>query len=89
MSYLYENWLSASECWGKSQLLVSIRNRSGSKKRQVRKWMLYSEMEKLWGHDVASDVKDRKLASPELRSAEVRAHPECPTREDCISPYTP
>ena len=36
----------------------------------------------LWGDDVASEVRERKLSMPELRAAEVRPHPEAPDRED-------
>ena len=45
--------------------------------------MTRAEMDIKFGSDAAQDIIDRKTGEEELRSREVRPHPEAKDRKDC------
>ena len=46
--------------------------------------MTRAEMNGKFGEDAATDIINRKTGDEELRSREVRPHPEAKDRKDCI-----
>ncbi|CAE7479305.1 unnamed protein product [Symbiodinium sp. CCMP2592] len=86
-SYLFEAWLTSSENWKSSKLLISLKQKNSTKNRGTRKWMTYAEMCERFGESVATDIRDAKLDDPQLKKKEVRDHPECKHRK-ARTPYT-
>ena len=78
---LYDAWLQSNESWQNSKLLEIIRSKNSHAKKAIRVWLTFSEMEKRWGSDVASAMRDRKLDEPRLRETEVRKHPDRAPRQ--------
>ena len=81
-SYLFEAWVTSSESWKNSKLLVALKSRSKHARRGLRRWYTFDEMVKKWGADIAEDIKNTKLGDEKLREREVRQHPELPHRQD-------
>ena len=80
---LYDAWAACGEgIWSKSSFLMKIRERHSTKRRGVRRWLLYSELVSRFGEDLTVQLTNRKLLDKELRETEVRFHPEFPNSED-------
>ena len=84
-SYMFESWLTSSECWKSSKLLITLRSKSSTAKRGLRRWMTLAEMIERFGREVALEIKAHKESDERLSKNEIRKHPECPWREDCTS----
>ena len=89
-SYMFESWLSSGEDWKASTLLVTLKNKNTSSYRGIRRWMLFSEMEQKWGHDIALAMKDAKESEKERSDNEIRDFPELPSLKQylCLSDDT-
>ena len=84
-SVLYDAWAACGEgIWSKSSFLMKIRERHSTKRRGVRRWLLYSELVSRFGEDLTVQLTNRKLLDKELRETEVRFHPEFPNSEDWL-----
>lgn len=82
-SVLYEAWSTCGEGnWKSSKFLLRIRERHSTRRRGVRKWLVFSELADRFGHVMAQQLADRKLLDSELSETEVRYHPEFPGVED-------
>ena len=80
---LYDAWAACGEGnWSKSSFLMKIRERHSTKRRGVRRWLLYSELVTRFGEDLTVQLTNRKLLDKELSEKEVRFHPEFPNSED-------
>lgn len=52
-----------------------------SRVRGRRRWLTAAEMDERFGHELASQIRARKLLDPELKAKETRPHPELPDNE--------
>ena len=80
-AYLFDAWLTAGEDWKKSKLLEILRSKTGSRKRGIRKWLTFDEMEQKWGKQIAQEIREAKLNDPDLKARETRDHPDLPKNE--------
>ncbi|CAE7151479.1 unnamed protein product, partial [Symbiodinium pilosum] len=69
-SYLFEAWITSSESWKNSKLLVALKSRSKHARRGLRRWYTFDEMVKRWGTDIAEDIKNTKLGDEKLKERE-------------------
>lgn len=82
-SILYDAWASCGEGnWDRSRFYLSIKERHLSTRRGTRKWLIATDMDKIFGAEVAQEIRLRKLMDAELKQREVRPHPELPDRKD-------
>ena len=84
MAYLYESWLAADEKWVESTVYLTITSTTGTRRRGVKRWLTYAEIEKQYGPVVASAIIQNKLNSQDLCESEVRFHPDAPGCEDSM-----
>ena len=79
---MYDAWNACGEGnWSESKFYLSVRNRFTKKRKGVRKWLLPKEIDAIFGHNVAEEIRTRKLMVPELKQKETRFHPELPDVE--------
>ena len=76
---MFESWLSSGEDWKASTLLTTLKSKNTSSYRGIRRWMLFSEMESKWGHDIALAMKEAKESDEERNNSEIRDFPELPS----------
>ena len=80
---LFDAWVQCQEGnWSKSAFYLNIKTRHTSKKRGTRKWMLSTEMDKLFGVSVAEAMRQHKANDKTLWEKETRFHPELPDKEE-------
>ena len=61
MQKLYEEWLSASECWSSSTYVIQLQQTSKFIKMGARRWMTFSQIcEKYKSEDVATCIIEEK-----------------------------
>ena len=75
---LYDAWAGCQGNWQTSTFLKTIRDRHRSTKRGTRKWLTAAQMDTMFGLDLASAMRTRKVLDSELMKKEVREHPELP-----------
>ena len=77
MQVLFEACLSAGEAWDKSQLVISIRNKSSFKTRGARRWFTRADLMVKYRDDeqAVNDIIAEKLLAPQ---GVVRCHPDAP-----------
>ena len=85
MTYLFESWCNAGECWTKSCVFLNITSTTGSVRRGVKKWMTRKEIADKLGEAVANYVCEHKLNDQKLLETEVRDHPDAP---GCEAPWS-
>ena len=78
MAYIYESWLAAGENWTQISVYLSATSTTGTRRRGVKRWLTYAEIERQYGATVAKAMVDHKLNTPELAENEVRFHPDAP-----------
>ena len=80
MSMLYEDFFACGGDWKQSTIYKSITNSFENKKSGKRKWLTRKQMLPYFEHDdsIVDGVILRKQQDPQLRSTEIRKHPEIP-----------
>ena len=82
-NFLFEHWLQAHENWKASKLLVTLRSKTGSKKKGLRRWLTKADLVLMYkDEDVVQSIVDAKENDKQLCATQVRKHPDCPHRED-------
>lgn len=85
-SVLYDAWSRCDEgVWDRSTFLKQVRDRHRSTNRGTRKWLTAKQMDDIFGPEAAQQMRNRKLFDEELRSKEVRAHPDAPDCQDMVT----
>ena len=79
---MFESWLTSSEDWKSSKLLLTLRSKTSKTKRGLRRWMTFQQMVAQWGEEIALEMKNHKEADEHLRKTEIRRHPDLPKRDD-------
>ena len=79
MSALYEDFLKTAGNWRHSLVYKTIRHKSRSGHRAVRKWLTRSQLVQVF-HDSAmvDSLIARKMGDRELAASETRQHPDIP-----------
>ena len=81
-SVIFDAWAQCGEGqWSKSKFLMNVRERHSVQRRGCRKWLFDWEMDQRFGQEVASMIRDAKLADAELTQREVRYFPGIPESE--------
>ena len=77
---LYEDFFACGGDWKQSTIYKSITNTFENKKSGKRKWLTRKQMLPFFENDedVVDGVILRKQQDPELRTSEIRKHPEIP-----------
>ena len=85
MAYIYESWLASGENWTQSSVYLNITSSTGTRRRGVKRWLTFAEIERQYGPTVAKAIVDHKLTTPDLAETEVRFHPDAPGVEAPLS----
>ena len=80
---MFEDWCESEEQWGKSKLVLQMRQVNTIGRRGSRKWMCRTELvQKYQSESIADEIISQKLSMDEkTRSLCVREHPDTPLEE--------
>ena len=78
MSVLFESWHECEGMWKRSSLYLSAISKEKTKRRGVRVWKTKVELEERFGKAGAEAIIHRKMQDEDLKSKEIREHPEAP-----------
>ena len=87
MSALYEDFMKTEGVWRNSLVYKTIKRKSRSGHRAVRKWLTRSQMLQVFGcADIVESIISRKMGDRELAATEIRPHPDAPgiVRQLCV-----